>query len=189
MSWSGLALPRSHMGATSVRAAPPMRSMIGSPAACPARSSSAISTAEWAPLLPSRAALKLRPKAGRIQASRPISSGPKCAEGVARHGRRRRRLAPTDAAVLRLDPDQQIVGAVDRHAGHLHRLRERQRDRNGIDAADHQRRARDLTILRPGASFHAQSVVSTRGIAAAGGANCCSMILSENRYPRLGIML
>ena len=75
-SSSGVALPRSHIGATARRTAPPIRSMTGTLAARPARSSSASSIAECAPVLPMRAAPRRRMRFGRIQASLPVIREP-----------------------------------------------------------------------------------------------------------------
>ena len=63
------------MGETPLRRAPPTRSIAGTPAAWPARSISAISTAEWAPVLPMSALRIARVSFGRIHASAPISTG------------------------------------------------------------------------------------------------------------------
>ncbi len=57
-------------------------------------------------------------------------------DGLPGHGRRRGGLAPADDAVLGLDADQEIIGARDGLAGHLHRLLHRQTDRDGLDRLD-----------------------------------------------------
>ena len=63
------------------------------------------------------------------------------AERVAGHGRRGRRFAPADHAARPTSiAHQQVLGPGDRDPGHLHRRLERQRDRDGVDAADDQRR-------------------------------------------------
>ena len=62
MSCSGVALPSSHIGATRVRRGLATRSISRVPDARPARSSSAISTAECAPLLPTSARVQHRPQ-------------------------------------------------------------------------------------------------------------------------------
>jgi hypothetical protein len=67
--------------------------------------------------------------------------GDEPAQRVAGHGRRRGGLAPADRAVLRLDPHHHVLRMRDVHARHLHRLLERQRHRNGVDATDHEGRA------------------------------------------------
>ena len=84
--------------------------------------SAPVSTAEWAPEFPSSACRMARHSAGRIQASRSISTGvemiahrrQQAAERVARHARRGRRLAPADRAVRRLDAHDEIVRVRDR---------------------------------------------------------------------------
>jgi hypothetical protein len=59
---------------------------------------------------------------------------------VARHGRRGGGLAEAHGAALGLDADQHVFRGRDRDARHGHGRLERQRDRNGVDAADDQRR-------------------------------------------------
>ena len=56
--------------------------------------------------------------------------------GFAGHGRRGGGFAPADDAVLGFDADQEIIGARDGLAGHLHRLFHRQTDRDGLDRLD-----------------------------------------------------
>ena len=74
-SFSTVELPSSHMGATEPRAAPPMSAASGTPAARPARSSSAIWMAECAPVLPISAACSRARSCGRSHPSWPTSSG------------------------------------------------------------------------------------------------------------------
>ncbi len=71
-------------------------------------------------------------QAGRHQLHRGHHAG----DGFAGHGRRRRRLAPTDDTVVGLDADEDIIGPRDGLAGHLHRLLHRQTDRDGLDRFD-----------------------------------------------------
>ena len=135
----------------------------GRSAACqsarPIRSSSAISTAECAPPLPASARCmvlrRFRPGprvlAGQQRREMIAHRRDQAALGVAGHGRRRGRFAPADGAVGGLDAHDQILRRGDGLGRHLHRRLERQRHRNGVDAADRSaaphRRAADADTL------------------------------------------
>ncbi len=64
--------------------------------------------------------------------------GDHAGQGIAGHGGRHRRLAPADQAVLRLEPDDEIVRLGDAFRRHDHRLGQRQRDGDGVRAPDEQ---------------------------------------------------
>ncbi len=150
MSSSRLAFPSSHIGAT-VRRARLRRREIDEPRAGGAarqveqrhldrRMRAAVAderTVQHRPMVAARPGILADEERSQVITHRRHES----AERIAGHGRGRRRFTPTDVAACRFHAHQQIVGLGDRHPRHLHRRLQRQGDRDGIDAADDQRRA------------------------------------------------
>ncbi len=89
--------------------------------------------------------------------------GDEAGDGVAGHGRRRRRFAPADGSVLRLDAHQEIAGMGHRLGRHLDRLGQRQRQRDRIDPADRERRAGEFGSVF-GCDLHAWPLDSGPGM-------------------------
>ena len=148
-SCSGVALPTSHIGATAGRTAPPMRSITDTPAERASeieerhldrRVRAGVAVEDGAHALEERGP---HPRVGADQHGGEMVAhgGNEAGDGVAGHGRRRRRLTPADGSVLRLDAHQEVAGVGHRLGRHLDRLGQRQRQRDRIDPADRERRA------------------------------------------------